>query len=286
MQGDQSQPLMAADASNPYGVIANINSQTNQVVSYTITDAQNQPLMIMQPQDYTSFISNPLNGVLANWAPEYALEASNALNDAAQGKGGQAAANAASVLTSIDYWRDMGIGMLGAAAALPSGTSAATNVTSDSSFLYRGILSNGTDGRVALSNGWSVDMEAGGTSQYDIFRSANGGWNWPDNNGAIPNTTSSYSFSTGEAVDRIGSTAGSYLSPVGTPLAGRALAPGSFADPYNQYVVLKPFIVEQSGVAPAFGESGNGVQYKIPDNADGKVSVQYLLDNGYIGVKK
>jgi filamentous hemagglutinin len=81
-------------------------------------------------------------------------------------------------------------------------------------------------------------------------------------------------------------TRGSYLSPVGTPLTERALAPGSFADMYNQYVVLKPFTVERSSVAPAFGEFGNGIQYKIPNDSNGSVSIQYLLDNRYIGVKK
>jgi len=43
---------------------------------------------------------------------------------------------------------------------------------------------------------------------------------------------------------------------------------------------------EQSVVAPAFGEAGNGVQYKIPEVAPGqKVTVQNLIDNGYLGKK-
>jgi filamentous hemagglutinin len=89
---------------------------------------------------------------------------------------------------------------------LTYGLGGATNVTNQGSFLYRGVLSNGTDGRVALPNGWSVDMEAGGASQYDQFRLANGGWDWPVDNGASSNTTSNYSLATGEVVDRIGET--------------------------------------------------------------------------------
>jgi hypothetical protein len=51
--------------------------------------------------------------------------------------------------------------------------------------------------------------------------------------------------------------------------------------------VLKPFTVEESGVAPAFGEAGNGEQYKIPEVAPGqKLTVQDLLDNGYLGEKR
>ena len=67
------------------------------------------------------------------------------------------------------------------------------------------------------------------------------------------------------------------------------MAPGfcRAVQPYNQYVVLKPFTVEESGVAPAFGEAGNGEQYKIPEVAPGqKLTVQDLLDNGYLGEKR
>jgi filamentous hemagglutinin len=145
---------------------------------------------------------------------------------------------------------------------------------------------NGAGGRVSLLNGWSVDMEAGGASQYDQYKLPAGGWDWPKNNGAVINTTSNYTLSAGEIVDRIGQPYGSYLSPVGTSLTGRALAPGSFADPYSQYIVLKPFTVEQSVVAPAFGENGNGLQYRIPGNGNGSVSVQDLIQNGYLGVKQ
>jgi len=148
-----------------------------------------------------------------------------------------------------------------------------------------GVLpQNGSGGRSAMPSGWTVDAEAGGWSQYDQYRLPNGNWNWPANNGASPNTTSSYTLDVGVSVDRIGGERGSYLSPTGTTLAQRALAPGSFAESYNQYVVLKPFSVERSDVAPAFGEAGNGVQYRIPEVAPGKkVTVKDLIDNGYLG---
>jgi hypothetical protein len=146
---------------------------------------------------------------------------------------------------------------------------------------------NGGGGRTSLANGWVVDAEAGGSSQYELYRLPTGDWNWPANNGAVPNTTASFTLDAGAIIDRIGGTGGTYLSPVGTPLTERALAPGSFAAPYNQYVVLKPFSVQQSVIAPAFGEAGNGVQYKIPEVTPGKeVTVQDLIDNGYLGKKQ
>ena len=109
---------------------------------------------------------------------------------------------------------------------------------------------------------------------------------WPENNGAMSGTTVNTTLKAGDVVDRIGYTTGNFLAPVGTSLSGRALAPGSFADPYNQYVVLKPFVVEESEVAPAFGELGQEVQFKIPDAQPGqKVTVQDLIDKGYLGLK-
>jgi hypothetical protein len=146
-------------------------------------------------------------------------------------------------------------------------------------------------------------MEAGGVSQYDQFRldeatltpqqiaaTANdkvAPWSWPGNNGAVAGTANSATLEPGQVLDRIGNPSGTFLSPVGTDITGRALAPGSFADMYSQYVVLKPFIVEQSGIAPAFGEMGGGVQFKIPGDATGeRVTVQDLINNGYLGVKK
>jgi hypothetical protein len=45
--------------------------------------------------------------------------------------------------------------------------------------------------------------------------------------------------------------------------------------------------VQQSVVAPAFGEAGNGVQDKVPEVAPGKtVTVQGLIDNIYLGKKQ
>lgn len=160
-------------------------------------------------------------------------------------------------------------------------------VVADIPTLSGGALpKNGYGGRSAMPNGWAIDAEAGGRSQYDQHRLSNGNWDWPANNGALPNTTTNYTLNAGAVIDRIGGTTGTYLSPVGTTLTERALAPGSFAESYNQYVVLKPFTVEQSVVAPAFGEAGNGVQYKIPEVDPGqKVTVQNLIDNGYLGKK-
>jgi len=46
---------------------------------------------------------------------------------------------------------------------------------------------------------------------------------------------------------------------------------------YHQYEILKPIPgVEYGEIAAAFGQSGGGVQYVLPE------SLKYYLDNGFI----
>jgi hypothetical protein len=130
MNGDTSVPLSMPDNSNSTGVIANINSQTGQVVSYTITNAQNQPIVIMQSSDYQRYVA--LESAGYSWAsfnagaPEYALQAANFMTDFGQGQYAQAGGNLAGWFTNGAYWRDMAIGMAmaagGYASSLKSGT--------------------------------------------------------------------------------------------------------------------------------------------------------------------
>jgi hypothetical protein len=74
----------------------------------------------------------------------------------------------------------------------------------------------------------------------------------------------------GTELDRYGSNFGRYLSPRGTPKTNRALPPSN-SGPYKAYIVVKPFEVKSSVIAPYFGELGQGKQYFTP------VSVNVLL---------
>jgi hypothetical protein len=78
----------------------------------------------------------------------------------------------------------------------------------------------------------------------------------------------------GEVIDRYGNENGRFFSPEGTPLEARSLPPGQ--GPYNSYEVLKSFSVKGGIAAPAFGESGLGVQYMSSQ------SVSELIDAGFI----
>ena len=100
----------------------------------------------------------------------------------------------------------------------------------------------------------TTDAEAGGYSYYDKFKKQDGTWDWPENSGfAGPHVEAT--LPVGTRLDRYGKPKGSFLSPVGTPYEQRALAPGSRADGYHEYEVIKPLPVIQGKISPAFGES-------------------------------
>ncbi|UPG94222.1 hemagglutinin repeat-containing protein [Luteibacter aegosomatissinici] len=128
-------------------------------------------------------------------------------------------------------------------------------------------------------NPGAVDAEAGGYSSYSQYQKGDGSWNWPADLGFAEKPVAD-TIPVGTRLDRYGDTAGSFLSPVGTPYEQRSLAPATRINPYNEYEVMKPLPVIQGEIAPAFGERGGGVQM-LPNFSD-KVNVQWLIDNGYL----
>ncbi|HDJ0333952.1 TPA: contact-dependent inhibition effector tRNA nuclease [Escherichia coli] len=124
-----------------------------------------------------------------------------------------------------------------------------------------------------------TDAEAGGYSYYDKFKNANGGWDWPKNLGFEGEPIKTI-IPVGTRLDRYGEPTGSFLAPKGTPYEQRALAPGTKAEKYYEYEVIKPLPAIQGKIAPAFGEPGGGIQ--ILPNMQERVNVEWLLKNGYI----
>ena len=80
----------------------------------------------------------------------------------------------------------------------------------------------------------------------------------------------------GDKIDRYGKSSGKYFSPAGTPMEMRALPYDADLSKYTQFEVVKPFEIDASTIAPAFGEIGLGTQYKSP------VSAEILLKRGII----
>lgn len=82
----------------------------------------------------------------------------------------------------------------------------------------------------------------------------------------------------GDKIDRYGKLSGKYFLPNGTPLEMRALPYNADLTQYRQFEVVKPFEVDVSIVAPAFGKIGLGTQYRSA------VSANVLLKRGIIKV--
>ncbi|UGU17928.1 TNT domain-containing protein [Sinomicrobium kalidii] len=99
---------------------------------------------------------------------------------------------------------------------------------------------------------------------------------YPANNGALGRVTTT-TLEVGQQIDRFGNLGGKYFSPTGTPLLKRALPAGANTSIYNSFEVTKPFSVQQSTVAPAFGKVGTGTQYFSPF-----LNAEELLKGGFI----
>ncbi len=74
-------------------------------------------------------------------------------------------------------------------------------------------------------------------------------------------------------IDRYGGPRGDYAAPKGTPYKMRSLPYYKNQNVYHIYRVIKPIEnVEAGRIAPAFGEPGGGIQYKLP------APIEKLLD--------
>ena len=99
---------------------------------------------------------------------------------------------------------------------------------------------------------------------------------YPPNDGAVLTTKNKMYLLKGERIDRYGSFKGNFFAPEGTNLDMRALPYNADTSLYTKFEVLKPFEVESSRIAPAFGKPGGGIQYRAP------FSAEWLLKHGII----
>jgi hypothetical protein len=122
-------------------------------------------------------------------------------------------------------------------------------------------------------------------------------WVYPPNDGFMTHgdmvDRNPVELAVGARLDRFGFAGGSFLAPVRTPYAERALPPQNLNTPqgapqanYHVYCVAKPFTVDAGMTAPWFGQHGMGMQYKlmgayVPE-AGTQLSVTWLLDHGYL----
>jgi hypothetical protein len=117
------------------------------------------------------------------------------------------------------------------------------------------------------------------------WKRADGSTWWPPYDGAIPGTQRIISLEPGTGgyvhlVDRYGKTSGTYVSPAGLSLESRALSNIPTSSPSIYSIDASIGGVERSTIAPWFGKTGLGAQYKMPN------AVQYYLDTLKFGVPK
>ena len=141
----------------------------------------------------------------------------------------------------------------------------------------------GSDATAAAVSRMSPEFQ----SEYAAAEAA--GWKqpdgstwWPPNNGGVGDPVQT-SVPPGTALDRYGPETGGYMSAAGDSFESRAL-PGAPASPVNNYVTTQSMPVEQSEIAPWFGQPGGGTQYRLvsPDGSGAKYSVADAIDDGYM----
>lgn len=98
----------------------------------------------------------------------------------------------------------------------------------------------------------------------------------PDN-GFVAGTKHIETLDVGALIDRYGGPGGDFTAPKGTPYKMRSLPYYKNQNVYHVYRVIKPIEnVEAGRIAPAFGERGGGIQYRLPTN------IKELIENGYL----
>ena len=100
---------------------------------------------------------------------------------------------------------------------------------------------------------------------------------WPSHNGFERMFRFRYTLQPGEIITRVGKEGGNFASPVGTmPFEARALPPSYICKDFHSYKVVRPIRCEEGLAAPAFGQSGQGIQYMFYE------TIESLLKKGYI----
>jgi hypothetical protein len=86
---------------------------------------------------------------------------------------------------------------------------------------------------------------------------------WPPFPGSVNQIENDLILPPGTKIDRFGPPQGTFLSPTGTSYSARALKPGTMADDYYVYEVIRPLPVKAGEVRPWFSETGGGTQYRL-----------------------
>ncbi len=175
----------------------------------------------------------------------------------------------------------------GLLAAAAKGTSA-TQTALKEYFLRSGVtVSDEAATRIALNFGrdgdrFTIVAEQMAAAKNAKWVTTEGKTWWPPGNGGVPGTEFQTTLPVGTQLDRYGGTSqsSSFLAPRGTPVEQRALSPTTSLAVRDEYVVVRPFQVEQSNVMPWFGQNGMGRQFDTKGGVG--LPIEKLVEQGYL----
>lgn len=120
---DNTKAVVISDSSDEvaYKVIANQNKETGETVSFTLTESDGTPRLIMQKDEYNDFVVSGLPPLLWGMAPGYALDLGSYFTHGLRGQVGKSFGDLSNTFTSGEYWRDMALALITSAAGAKGG---------------------------------------------------------------------------------------------------------------------------------------------------------------------
>ncbi len=120
---DNTKAVVISDSSDEvaYKVIANQNKETGETVSFTLTESDGTPRLIMQKDEYNDFVVSGLPPPLWGMTPGYALDLGSYFSHGLRGNFGQAFGDMSNIFTSGEYWQDLAVSMTLGLAGMPQG---------------------------------------------------------------------------------------------------------------------------------------------------------------------
>ncbi|WP_414615132.1 hemagglutinin repeat-containing protein [Stenotrophomonas pavanii] len=130
---DNTTAVVISDSSDEvaYKVIANQNKETGETVSFTLTESDGTPRLIMQKDEYNDFVASGLPPPLWGMAPGYALDLGSYFTHGLRGQVGQAFGDLSNIFTSGEYWRDMAISLITSSVGVKGSTGRVAGVGED-----------------------------------------------------------------------------------------------------------------------------------------------------------
>ncbi len=123
MSENTTATVISAANGADYAVVANQNAETGETVSFTLTDADGTPRIIMERDEYNQFVVSGLPPFMYGMAPGYALDYGSSFMHMLKGDTGEGLSDLSRVFTSGEYWQDMAIGAAYGTAAHAMGRS-------------------------------------------------------------------------------------------------------------------------------------------------------------------